>query len=112
MTLQEIYDKVMASDELKKSFAEAAQDKGKLEAWLKANGSDATVEQVGEFLKSKSGQTSGEVSDDELESVAGGSSSLGVTFDTVFSVGTFGMGCAGLAIASEAAGDSASDCFH
>ncbi len=110
MSLQELYDKVMASDELKKSFAEAAQDKGKLEAWLKENGSDATIEQLGDFLKAK--QTSGEVSDDELESVAGGSSSLGVTFDTVFSVGTFGMGCAGLAIASEAAGDSASDCFH
>ncbi len=47
MTLQELYAKVMASEELKKSFAEAAQDKGKLEAWLKANGSNATVEQVG-----------------------------------------------------------------
>ncbi len=112
MTLQELYNKVMTSEELKKSFAEAAQDKGRLEVWLKANGSNATAEQVTEFLRSRSGQTSGEVSDDELESVAGGSSSLGVTFDTVFSVGTFGMGCAGLAIASEAAGDSASDCFH
>ncbi len=70
MTLQELYNKVMTSEELKKSFAEAAQDKGKLEAWLRANGSDATVEQVSEFLKSK--QTSGEVSDDELENVAGG----------------------------------------
>ncbi len=70
MTLQEIYDKVMASEELKRSFAEAAGDKGKLEAWLKANGSDATAEQVSEFLKAK--QTSGEVSDDDLENVAGG----------------------------------------
>ncbi len=75
MTLQDLYNKVMASDELKKSFAEAAQDKGKLAAWLKANGSDATVEQVGEFLKANQG--SGEVSDDELESVAGGGVSHG-----------------------------------
>ncbi len=75
MSLQELYDKVMASEELKKSFAEVAQDKGKLAAWLKANGSDATVEQVGVFLKSK--QTSGEVSDDELENVAGGGVSHG-----------------------------------
>ncbi len=77
MTLQEIYDKVMASEELKRSFAEAAGDKGRLEAWLGAHGSDATAEQVGEFLKSKSGQTSGEISDDELENVAGGGISGG-----------------------------------
>ncbi len=76
MTLQELYNKVMASEELKKSFAEAAQDKGRLEVWLKANGSNATAEQVTEFLRSRSGQTSGEVSDDELESVAGGYDSI------------------------------------
>ncbi len=75
MTLQEMYDKVMASEELKSSFAEAAQDKERLAGWLKANGSDATVEQVGEFLKAK--QASGEVSDDELENVAGGGISGG-----------------------------------
>ncbi len=73
MTLQEMYDKVMASEELKSSFAEAAQDKERLAEWLKANGSDATVEQVGEFLKAK--QASGEVSDEELENVAGGTDS-------------------------------------
>ncbi len=81
MTLQELYDKVMASDELKRSFAEAAQDKGKLEAWLKANGSDATAEQLGEFLKAR--QTSGEISDDELENVAGGGISGGGAFHSV-----------------------------
>ncbi len=75
MTLQELYDKVMASDELKRSFAEAARDKGKLEAWLKANGSGATEEQLGEFLRAR--QTSGEISDDELENVAGGGISGG-----------------------------------
>ncbi len=109
MTLQELYNKVMASEELKRSFAEAAQDKCKLEAWLKANGSNATAEQVGEFLKAK--QTNGEVSDDELENVAGGSTSLGVTFDTLLSAGTFGTVCAALAVTSEAVADSASECF-
>ncbi len=86
MSLQEMYDKVMTSEELKKSFAEAAQDRSKLEAWLKANGSDATAEQVGEFLRSKSGQTSGEISDDELENVAGGSDSGDVTLSVVLKV--------------------------
>ncbi len=111
MTLQEIYDKVVASDELKKSFAEAAQDKGKLAEWLKANGSNATVEQVSEFLRSKSGQTSGEVSDDELENVAGGTSSEDITSYTMLSIVTAGTACAGMAIASEATEDSAGDCF-
>ncbi len=109
MTLQEIYDKVMASEELKRSFAEAAGDKGKLEAWLKANGSDATIEQLGDFLKAK--QTSGEVSDDELENVAGGTSSEDITSYTMLSIVTAGTACAGMAIASEATEDSAGDCF-
>ncbi len=106
MTLQELHDKVMASDELKKSFAEAAQDKEKLEAWLKANGSDAAVEQLGEFLKSK--QTSGELSDDELESVAGGDRS---GEKTIFSVFSFAVGCAALAVKSEAV-SSVGECFN
>ncbi len=105
MTLQELYDKVMASEELKKSFAEAAQDKGKLEAWLKANGSNATVAEVGEFLKAQ--QTSGEVSDDELESVAGGNLSVDVT---LISVCTVGIGCPIIAVQSEAY-SSAGECF-
>ncbi len=105
MTLQELYSKVMASEELKRSFAEAAQDKGKLEAWLKANGSNATVAEVGEFLKSK--QTSGEVSDEELESVAGGNLSVDVT---LISVCTIGIGCPIIAVQSEAY-SSAGECF-
>ncbi len=105
MTLQELYSKVMASEELKRSFAEAAQDKGKLEAWLKANGSNATVAEVGEFLKAQ--QTSGEVSDDELESVAGGNLSVDVT---LISVCTIGIGCPIIAVQSEAY-SSAGECF-
>ncbi len=103
MTLQEMYDKVMASDELKKSFAEAAQDKGKLEAWLKANGSNATVTEVGEFLKAK--QASGEVSDEELENVAGGIDNCG---HGTFSVFTLAVGCA----IESAVKSTAEDCFE
>ncbi len=105
MTLQEMYDKVMASDELKKSFAEAAQNKEKLEAWLKANGSDATAEQAGEFLKSK--QDSGEVSDEELESVAGGDASSTV----IASIGSVGIVCAVTAVKS-AINSSAGECLE
>ncbi len=104
MTLQEMYDKVTASEELKKSFAEAAQDKEKLKEWLTANGSSATVEQVGEFLKAK--QASGELSDDELEKVAGGKNCDKV----VMSVTSLGMLCAFTAAASELS-SSAGECL-
>ena len=92
MTLQELYTKVMASDELKKSFVEAAQDKDTLTAWLKEQGSDATVEQVGEFLKEK--KESGEVNDSELENVAAGANIIYEhTMEAIFSVLTFGADC-------------------
>ena len=107
MTMQEIYDKVMASDELKKSFVEAAKDKDKLSAWLKEQGCTNTIEEVGEFLKAQQNK-SGELSDDELESVAGGEATSGsVTSDVMLSVFTAGIGCAAVAIVTEhLAGDS------
>ncbi len=106
MTLQELYDKVMASEELKKSFAEAAQDKEKLEAWLKTNGSNATVEQIGEFLKTK--QKSGEISDDELENVAGGLSSGKMTASCL----TIGLGCALYSAVNQAIENALNACFE
>lgn len=80
MTIQEVYNKVMASDELKQSFAAAAQDKDALTAWLKEQNCDATVEEVAEFLKGQNG----ELSDADLENVAGGGSKL---FDSIISIG-------------------------
>ncbi len=104
MTLQELYKKVVSSEELKKSFAEAAQDRGKLEAWLKAHGSDATIEQVGDFLVAK--LTSDEVSDEELENISGGGTSQAVAFSAF----TAGLACFGVAVDSALKG-SASECF-
>ena len=68
MSLQELFDKVAVNDELKKSFAEAAKDKDKLTAWLKEQGCDATLEQLGAFIREKRA----ELSDDKLENAAGG----------------------------------------
>ena len=67
-TLQELYDEVMASDELKAAFAEAAKG-GKAEEFLKARGCEATAEELTAFLK---GQSTKELSDEELDNVAGG----------------------------------------
>ena len=67
-TLQELYDEIMVSDELKAAFAEAAKG-GKAEEFLKAQGCEATAEELTAFLK---GRTSDELSDEELNNVAGG----------------------------------------
>ncbi len=104
MTLQELYDKIISSEKLKRSFAEAAQDRGKLEAWLKANGSDATVEQVGDFLVAK--LSGGEISDEDLENISGGGTSQAIAFSAF----TAGLACVGVAVDSALKG-SASECF-
>ena len=49
-TLQELYNEIIASDELKTAFAEAAKG-GKTMEFLKAQGCEATVEELAAFLK-------------------------------------------------------------
>ena len=73
-TLQELFDEVMGSDELKRAFVEAMKTTD-IESFLKQNGCDATAEELAEFLaqKSASEDTPIELSDDALEAVAGGS---------------------------------------
>ena len=70
-SMQELYNEVMASEEMKKEFLEASKEKESVGAFLKKYGCDASVDDVAAFLKEK---TEGELSDDELDSVAGGKS--------------------------------------
>ena len=76
-TMQELYNEIMKSDELKNGFAEAAK-KGEadVEAFVKANGCEATFEEVKAFLQ-ETNEKSKEVSDEELAAVAGGDKSIG-----------------------------------
>jgi hypothetical protein len=67
----ELYGEVMASDTLKKEYLAAAND-GKINKFLSSHGCDATGEQLDEFLKSPANLPQGEITDDELDSVAGG----------------------------------------
>ena len=69
-TLEALYQEILASEELKKSFAEAMEKK-QMEEFLKANGCEAGMEEVDAFLKEKQ-ERQGEVADEELDSVAGG----------------------------------------
>ena len=69
-TLEDLYKEVMASEELKKAFAQAAKDK-KVADFLKANGCDATEDEFKAFLTEKA-KTDQPLSEDDLENVAGG----------------------------------------
>ncbi|MBP5166453.1 MAG: hypothetical protein ILP09_04265 [Oscillospiraceae bacterium] len=94
-TLQELYSEIIASDELKAAFAEAAKD-GKAAEFLKAHGCEATAEELAAFLKSRS---NGEISDEELDSVAGGCSET-TGKEAAMSVATGGIACAVIAVIS------------
>ena len=70
MTIEALYKKIIASDELKSAFVEAVKAQ-KLGDFLKAQGCEAAEAEVVDFLKSlRKGE--GELADDELNSVAGG----------------------------------------
>ena len=49
-TLQELYNEVIQSDELKKEFLEAGKN-GKAEEFIKAHGCDATLDEIKAFLE-------------------------------------------------------------
>lgn len=73
MTIEALYKKIIASDELKSAFVEAVKAQ-KLGDFLKTQGCEATEAEVVDFLKSlRKGE--GELADDELSSVAGGCNS-------------------------------------
>ena len=97
-TLETLYQEVLASDELKKGLAEAAKTPEGLKAWICAQGCEATLEQVQAFLKEKQEKT-GELTDDELESAAGGGCN---TEEAIGSAVTLGLFCAVWSIVSAA----------
>lgn len=73
MTIEALYKKIIASDELKAAFAEAVKAQ-KLDEFLKSQGCDAAGAEIMDFLKSLQ-KAEGELADDELSAVAGGCNS-------------------------------------
>ena len=74
-TLEELYQEIAASEELKNEYAEA-QKNAKVSEFLKAHGCEATDRELSDFLSKKE---SGELSDEELDNAAGGGCSEKVT---------------------------------
>ena len=69
-TIQELYNEVMADNELKKAFIASFTD-GTAQKLIKEHGCDASVEDVQAFLKEKAGDDK-PLSADELQDAAGG----------------------------------------
>ena len=69
-TLQELYSEIIAGEEMKKAFAEAAKN-DKIVEFAKEHGVDTTADEIKAFLEAKSEEEK-ELSPEELENAAGG----------------------------------------
>ena len=105
-TLQELYDEVISSDELKKEFISASSDGSGAKAFLEMHGCDSSLEELSAFLKEKFDSENGgmkELEDADLDEVAGGGKdNAGRIAKSVLSLG---MSCAQQAAKSAYQGD-------
>ena len=69
-TIEELYNEINASEELKKAVSEI-RDKEAFADFLKEHGCDASADEFEKFVKS---QTEGEIGDDAAGAAAGGTS--------------------------------------
>ena len=88
-TLQDLYSEVIANDELKTEFMEAAKD-GRPMEFLKAHDCEATAEELAAFMKER---TTGELSDEELDDAAGGGCNTSTKIEAAISAIFVGIGC-------------------
>ncbi len=95
-TLKEIYDGILASDELKREYLEAAGNGGTME-FLREHGCEATEEELKAFLE---GERDGELSDGELDNVAGGACNKTTAVESVISVFSGGIACLAISLDS------------
>ena len=97
-TLQELYNEVIGSEELKKEFAEAAKE-GKALDFIKTHGVDASADEIKAFFDGLVKKDK-ELSADELENAAGGTCNSATCTETLLSVFSVGIGCTAFAIVS------------
>ena len=97
-TLQELYNEVIKSEELKKEFLEAGKN-GKAEEFIKAHGCDATEAEIKAFLDNQA-KADKELSVEELENAAGGTCNEATKSEIVTSIFSAGIVCATMAIES------------
>ncbi len=75
-TLQQLFDEIKTSDALKKELTEAlgSKDPAAVLTFLKKNDCGASLDEAKKFLAEKGTEQKSELSADELEQVAGGTS--------------------------------------
>ena len=90
-TIQELYNEIMASKELKAQFIDAAKA-GKQEEFLKEHGCEATLQEVQAFLEAKAKEDA-PLSMDELDNAAGGGCNNTTGRELVTSFISLGVAC-------------------
>ena len=98
-SLQDLYKEIIANDELKNAFLEAAKA-GKALEFIKSHGCETTEEELKAFLSKQSG----ELSDDELDNASGGGCNSETAYEALMSSVSLGIWCAADAAASAAYG--------
>ena len=88
-TLSELYDEILASDDLKKEFFEAGKTKEATAEFLKKHECSASVEEFLAFLKERAAEVK-ELSQEELSQVAGGDTADNIGAAVVMSFAEFG----------------------
>lgn len=114
--MKELYKKIMASEELQKkvmAILAEAEEKGEeatkeaLVSFAKEQGCEVTFEEIKEFLESI--QEDGELTDDELDMVAGGKGKVD-SEAVLVSVLSVGLECAAQSAAGAMAGRGSKGC--
>lgn len=93
-SIEQLYQEVLGSEELKKEFAQAVHE-NRVEDFLKKNGCEAGKQELETFLEELQ-EKEGELSENELDAVAGGCNKQ----EALFSAYTFGIGCLSRALQS------------
>ena len=106
-TLQELYDKVISDEELKKEFVNTKGDDEAIQAFLKKFGVEAKTEDVLAFIREKHSDDDVEMTVNEIAAVAGGKA----WWEHVIA-STAGMvvGCVGDGLVSEFS-DKPTECY-
>lgn len=117
--MKELYEKVAKDATLQAKFntiisdakkvGEAATN-GKMAEFAKEAGYDVTLDEMKDFFEKLAEKKEGELSDTELDMVAGGKSDNGIA-NIVTSVFTLGIGCVALSAGAESVGHECKEVF-
>ena len=91
-TLQELYDEVIASEELRTEFLECSKTEETAQGFLKKYDCPSSVDELKEFLNEKMITDSQQLNEEQLKLIAGGDKTSKVVSNVVVTLLAFG-GC-------------------